>query len=142
MIRCAISGSERMEIDETEIRRGGVSYTVDTVRALSKSWPGARLFFIIGSDSLRELHTWRSIREIVMAVTFIVLSRTPDEQPAPDPELEKRLHNTPLRSMILPVKPFPVSSTEIRNSIRTGKPLRNQIPERVMQYIEKHGLYR
>lgn len=142
MIRCAISGTDRMEIDETELDRGGISYTVDTIRSLAQSRPGARLYFIIGSDSLRELHTWREIREIVESVTFIVAGRHEDETPAPDPALKERLAGVSLRAEILPVAPLPVSSTEIRERVRAGeRPIEN-MPEKVLEYIEANGLYR
>ena len=79
MLRLALKDLPWAEVDECELIRGGVSYTADTVDTLAAAYPEAELHFIIGSDSLAELHTWRRIRDIARRVVFVVLDR---EKPA------------------------------------------------------------
>jgi nicotinate-nucleotide adenylyltransferase len=141
MIRQAIAKYPWMSVDDLELRRGGISYTVDTVNAMAKAWPGSELYFIIGSDSLTELWTWRRIKEIAEAVTFLTLSRDGGEPADPGPELFARLEGTPLRSIPLAGPPMPVSSTMIRRRAEKGLPIQDLVPPPVADYIRKHGLY-
>jgi nicotinate-nucleotide adenylyltransferase len=141
MIRLAIEGCDWMDVDELEIRKGGISYTVDTVRALAAARPEAELFFLIGSDSLRELGTWRSIREIARMVTFACVARDDQAIPAADPLLEEKLKGTPLRIRKIPVPPLEISSSMIRDRLRQGLAIRDLVPEAVAKYIERTGLY-
>jgi nicotinate-nucleotide adenylyltransferase len=129
-------------VDETEIERGGISYTVDTVRELAARHAGASLHFIIGSDSLEELHTWREIRTIAGMVRFITVRRDAT-LPAPShPELERRLHGRRLLNLVLNIPPLPISSTEIRHCVRRGQPISDQVHPAVADYIAREGLYR
>lgn len=142
MIRLAIAGRDWIEVDESEIERGGISYTVDTVQDLASKYPGAALHFIIGSDSLRELHTWRDIKAIARTVTFITVRRD-EAPPAPTcPELEKRLGGTPLENIVLEALPMPISSTEIRLCVAQGRPFDDHVHPAVVDYIAREGLYR
>jgi nicotinate-nucleotide adenylyltransferase len=141
MIELALAGSEWMSVDESEIQRGGISYTVDTLRDLSKAYPGSKLYFIIGSDSLSELWTWRSIRKIAKMVTFVTVRRKQGVLPQTGPELESKLQGTPLKSLLLPAPPLPVSSTQVRACIAQGLPIDTLVPPPVAAYIDQHGLY-
>lgn len=142
MIRLAVKSIDWIEIDDRELRRGGISYTVDTVRELAETHAGIDLFFIIGTDSLRELSTWCSIREIVKLVTFVTVPR--DEQPfrTTYPALEEKLQGTPLRVLPLTTPPLPISSTEIRQRTVERRSLEGLVPSPVADYIEAHALYR
>lgn len=76
MLRDAFSGMDRVEIDCREIDRGGVSYTIDTVREIAAENPGAELFFIIGEDSVEGLPRWKDYAELEKLVTFKAFART------------------------------------------------------------------
>lgn len=142
MIRLALTDREGMDLDEMEIERGGVSYTVDTVEALEKKYPLAELYFIIGSDSLLELWTWRRIRDIAEKVIFLVLERDEEELSLNHPKLGKELKGTPLKSIGIPGPPMPVSSTLLRSRIVHGEPFEEFIPPLVAAYIRENDLYR
>jgi nicotinate-nucleotide adenylyltransferase len=141
MTRLAIAGLPWLSVNDIEIRRGGISYTVDTVNAMAKAWPDSELYFIIGSDSLTELWTWRRIKEIAEGVTFLTLGRGETEPADPGPELVERLEGTTLRSIPLAGPPMPVSSTMIRRRVAKGLPVHDFVPTPVADYIEKHRLY-
>ena len=142
MLELALRGEEGLEPSDLELRRGGVSYTVDTVEAIAALRPDARIHFLIGSDTLEELHTWRRIREIAERVVFVMLPRGTSPPRAPPPALLRALGPVPLRVVSLPVRPLPVSSTEIRRRIARGDPVEGMVPAAVEAYIRTHGLYR
>jgi len=141
MIELALQGRDWLITDRREIERGGISYTVDTVKALSAAYPDSKLYFIIGSDSLLELSSWRSIDEIARRVTFVTLSREHEHEitrlKLPDP----RLADIPIQSTILPAAPLEVSSTQVRRYIAAGKSILHLVPEAVALYIERNRLY-
>src|SRR5260221_14512788 len=72
LLRLALAGKEWCEIDEQEIQRGGVSYTIETVRDYRKRFPRAQLFYLIGGDNVLELPKWRQAEELAEAVEFVV----------------------------------------------------------------------
>ena len=76
LVRAAFAGVEKAEVDEREIRRGGVSFAIDTVREIAAENEGAELFFIIGEDSVEGLDGWKDIEELRRLVTFKAYPRT------------------------------------------------------------------
>jgi nicotinate-nucleotide adenylyltransferase len=117
-----------------ELRRQRISYTVDTLRALSEELPGSRFFFIVGSDNLKEIETWRHFREVLASVILCVAHRP--GYPLKIPPL--------LRSCGIQRFPSPeldVSSTGIRERIAKGLPWRRMVPGAVAEYISIRKLY-
>lgn len=78
LVRAAFAGVEKAEVDEREIKRGGVSYAIDTVRDIAAENQGAELFFVIGEDSVEGLERWKDIDELKRLVTFKSYPRTPE----------------------------------------------------------------
>ena len=76
LVKAAFADNEKVVVDERELSRGGVSYTIDTVREIAAENEGAELFFIIGEDSLEGLPRWKEIDELKKLVTFKVYPRT------------------------------------------------------------------
>ena len=102
MIRLAVRGNPRFEVDDIEIRRGGTSYTVDTLAELRRRHPSARFWFIIGADSLRELHRWREVERLVRMCAFVTVARPgfqarPMVDPRLDAETRRRLRQHVLK---------------------------------------------
>src|SRR5207247_749591 len=75
LLRLALVGKEWCEIDEQEVKRGGVSYTIDTVRDYTRRFPQAELFYLIGADHAPELPKWRQAEELARLVEFVVIPR-------------------------------------------------------------------
>ena len=135
MVRLAIEGESRFALDRIELRRPGVSYTLDTVRELKADMPGTEWVLILGQDQYATLHTWHGWRELLGLVTLAVANR-PDAQSGVDPQIAGEPH----LSLTLPM--MDISSTELRRRIAAGEPIAGLVPDAVASYIERHGLYR
>ena len=139
MMELAIHGNRQFQIDDIEIRRGGGSYSFETVAQLKEKHPRTDFYFILGSDSYRELHQWHKAKQLVTLCQFIVLARSGYEP--------KNLHLRAaafrkLRAHFVPSHPCSISSSEIRQRIAARQSIRYLVPEAVRRYIERHRLYR
>ncbi len=135
MVLLAIEGEPRFVLDRIELRRPGVSYTLDTVRELKADMPGTEWVLILGQDQYATLHTWHGWQELLGLVTLAVANR-PDATLEADPQIARELHV----SLALPM--MDVSSTELRRRIAAGESIAGLVPDAVARYIEQHGLYR
>lgn len=135
LLRAAIGPDRRFGISMAELRRGGVSYTIDTLGVLTEENPDARLFWIIGADQASSLNAWHRIDELAALVEFIVLERPGFDWRPPDLTPGIRVHA--IRSHV-----FDVSSSEIRHRVRAGRSVRFLIPEGVATLIENRQHYR
>ena len=142
MIKLAIRGNDQFEVDDIEIKRGGKSYTVDTLMALRQRHPRADLYFIIGADSLQELHLWREVARLVTLCTFVTVPR-PGFKPEPviDPRLDAATRRR-LRQHVLHGHACDIASRDIRARVSGGRSMRYLVPDAVRFYIEKNRLYR
>ncbi len=131
MVRLAVRGNRHLEVSPFEIAKGGKSYSIDTVRHFQQHYPGAKLFFIIGSDHIVTLHTWKNIQELVKIVSFIAVYR---------PGFKTIRSKIRVKSMIIPG--VHTSSSDIRRRLVAGKTVQHLIPENVLRYIRKHKLYK
>jgi nicotinate-nucleotide adenylyltransferase len=132
LLRLALCGCTWAEVDEQEIRRGGVSYSIDTVRDYSARFPQTTLFYLIGADNVPTLPKWRDANELAKLTQFLVIPR-PGQQPMDLP--------TPFRGKTLRGFPLAVSSSEIRERVRTGLPIRNLVLPVVEEAIKSTGMY-
>lgn len=130
MLKLALRGDPRFEPCDLELRRGGLSYTIDTVRELKRR-TAARLYFILGADAAHLLPRWKSIIELRKLVTFAISARPGQTIP---PGTPKRYHvGMPL---------LEISGSAIRNRARKGLSFRYLVPDSVERYIRRKGLYR
>ncbi len=132
MLRLALAGHTHYEIDELEIARGGFSYTIDTARHYTSSFPEAKLFYLIGSDLVAQLPKWREADELARLLEFIVIPR-PGE---PTTELPR-----PFRGRALKGFPLGVSSSQIRQRVKAGLPIGWLVPPAVAEAIANERLY-
>jgi nicotinate-nucleotide adenylyltransferase len=135
MVRLAIAGEPRFVLDRIELERTGVTYTLDTVRALQAAEPGTEWFLLLGQDQYSTLHTWRDWPELLSRVTLAIANR-PGERPAADPQVAGAAHH------LVALPPMDVSSTDVRRRVAAGESIANLVPEAVRRYIETRGLYR
>ncbi len=140
LIASAIGGDPRMAVCRWEIERGGVSYTVETVRRFRSEYPRARLFFLIGADSLYELHTWREVGAILDLCRVATFER-PGYPIRADRIRLPRPWAARLMAHRVPGHEIGVSSTEIRRRLAVGRPIRYLVPAAVEALIRERGLY-
>ncbi|WP_028588713.1 nicotinate-nucleotide adenylyltransferase [Paenibacillus massiliensis] len=136
MTREAVACNSAFEVLDLEIRRGGVSYTIDTIRALQELHPDKDFYFIIGADMVNYLAAWEQIEELASRITFIGLRR-PGFELALD-SLPPFLHN---KVLLADMPVVDISSTDIRERLATGHSVRYMIPESVYEYIRKGRMY-
>jgi nicotinate-nucleotide adenylyltransferase len=123
-----------------EIDRGGISYTVDTLRQLHVELPEAKLFFMIGADAVRDVPKWKSPAEIFRLAAPLVVHRA--GQPAADLSDVALLCTRETQPRLIEMPLVDVSSTEIRRRVVAGEPIDGLVPPAVAKYIAEHGVYR
>ena len=139
MLTLAIHERPNILVDPIEFERPGPSFTVDTLRELRRRDPQSDYVFIMGADSLRELHLWRDPAGIIEQAEIAVARRPGIEIDLAD--VERRVPGAAARIRIVDVPLIGVSSSDIRRRIRAGEPIAFQLPWRVEQYIHERGLY-
>ncbi|MBI2166908.1 MAG: nicotinate (nicotinamide) nucleotide adenylyltransferase [Candidatus Omnitrophica bacterium] len=133
MVELAISGAPRWELSDLELRRPGVSYTVETLLELRKIYPEPhQIFFIVGADSLADLKKWKDPEEILRLSEWIVAPRPAFPLPG---KLPPRMH-------WLKMAPLSLSASELREKIQRGDDVSQWVPQKVTDYIRRTGLYR
>jgi len=132
LLRLALAGHDWCEIDDQEVKRGGISYTIDTVRAYAKRFSGAELFYLIGADHVDQLPKWRDSEDLARLVRFAIISR-PGRTAASLPP--------PFSGRMLRGYPLALSSSDIRARVKAGLPLEPLVPTPVAEAIRNNGLY-
>lgn len=153
LLELAIAGEPGLVCDRRELARPGPSYTIDSLLSLREELGRARpLLLVMGSDALAGLPRWHRWRELLTLCHILALARPDGELPAAGeaaallarhrvdaPALRERpaggIHLTTLR-------PLPISATEIRGLLQSGRSVRYLVPEPVHAYLQRHGLYR
>lgn len=146
MVQHAIEGDPRFEASDIEVQRGGRSYTIDTVHMLRRKLAGTEICFIIGADTLPELHLWREIEALLTLVRFVTLARPGTDMralradpsrlhlPAPWPER--------LLADVVEGRQVDISASDVRHRLAEGMSIRYLVPPSVEMYIVEHHLYR
>jgi nicotinate-nucleotide adenylyltransferase len=146
MLRLAAQEDPRFDVLDTELRRGGPSYTVDTVRELlapGGPFAGDALVLLIGQDALCEFHRWQEARALAALAPIAWVPRPG----APEPPWEVLADAigadaaAAIRTRRLPVPPHRASSTEVRTRAASGRTVRCWVTDPVADYIEAKGLY-
>jgi nicotinate-nucleotide adenylyltransferase len=132
LLRLALAGKDWCEIDEQELNRGGISYTIDTVRDYRSRFPEAELFYLVGADHVLKLPKWRDAGELAHLVEFVVIPRPGQAETAFPP---------PFRGRNLVGFPLGVSSSQIRTRIRSGLAVEHLVPAGVAEAIRNNRLY-
>jgi nicotinate-nucleotide adenylyltransferase len=130
MLRAAVEWDHRFEVSDIELRRGGVSYTIDSARDFRKLYPKDELYWIIGGDQLPNLHLWKEIDE-----DFIFLER-------PGFPIKARVDIPGLRLHRCDGHLLAISSTELRERVKHSLALDYFVPHKAIVYIKENSLYR
>jgi len=138
MTRLAVERNQLFSVSTIEMERAGPSYTVDTLRQLREE--GSEVSFIVGMDSLAELHTWHDPDGILELAEIVTVYRGGWEQ-VDLVALEARLPTAKGRVRVIPIPALDISSTDIRSRVARGQPIRYLVPDAVADYIAEHKLY-
>jgi nicotinate-nucleotide adenylyltransferase len=137
MVREAVTDDTRFDVSDLEVERGGVSWTVDTLRELRRTHEGDDLLLVLGADQWQTFGTWRDPEEVTRLATVVVMtrggagaSRDPDLGVAPAP---------PPAEVAVPR--IDISSTDIRRRVREGRSIRYLVPEAIRRIIKAEKLY-
>lgn len=141
MTLLAIMGNPGFEASRVDLDRGKVTYTVDTLQDLRKILPETDLYFITGADAILEILHWKAPREVLSLAEFIAVTRpgygldqlSTALGPLYEP-FQDRIH-------ILEMPPMGMSSTDLRRRLAEGRSVRYLLPEAVVTYIQREGLY-
>ena len=153
MVKCAISDNMHFEVSDIEIKRSGKSYTIDTIRILREKYGEEHnLYLIMGTDMISEISTWKDINILSVMCHFIVVNRPmiPTNGFSKSPSLECGLRGIKVFSdekiaeigrLKVTIPTIGISSTEIRDRLRSGRSIRYLVPQCVEDYINAHNLY-
>lgn len=155
MTRLAAEGSPLLEAMDLEGRRSGLSYSIETLQECQRLFPGADLFFILGSDAFLEIETWKDYRRLLDHAHFVLIPRPGFETVHLGPIFRnlslKRMHPLPNECFLAPsgktlclsnTTLMDISSTAIRRRVSENRSIRFLVPEAVRAYIVEKGLYR
>lgn len=157
MVRLATSDNEHFEVSDMEIKRGGRSYTIDTLEELKKLSPGElKTTVIVGADSFNEISTWREYEKLFTVADFAVVPRPgyPGkniEEALPvelarkfcyDKKLKAYVNADGCRVSFVDTTPFDISSSGIRARVKAGRSIKYLVPPRVEEYIAGKGIYK
>jgi nicotinate-nucleotide adenylyltransferase len=135
MVRRAIAGNPSFEVSDIEIRRGGISFTVDTLKEFRTQHPSDELYLLLGMDNVRDFGTWKD-PDMIKRIAHLVIMTRPGYQKGAEIRGE-------LRAMtVCEVPEIGISSREIRNLVTHGRSVRYMVPPSVLEYMNEHRLYR
>ena len=140
MVRLAISDNKHFEMSPIEVNREGITYTVDTLRELKNIYD--EMYYIIGSDTIFQLRTWKNFKEVAKMAKFIYMLRpgTEDVSVLSDEiEFLKENYNAQIEEIEGPM--LYLSSTYLRERIKAGKSIKYLVPVSVIKFINDEGLY-
>jgi len=133
MVRLALKGNPAFEVNDLEIRRKGVSYTVDTLEGLKRQRPGDTLILLIGEDNLIDFGQWKDPQRILTLALVVVMTR-PGFTGSPHLPTGERI-------TVCEVPELAIASRSIRERVRDGKSIRYFVPNEVEVYIRTNRLY-
>ncbi len=132
MLNLALQPFAQFEVCDYEIKKGGVSYSIDTIEYFQTTFPASPLYYFIGADNLPEFHRWHRYRDILEKVQLVVYDRKEGHLPSDLPAERILFLKTPL---------IEISSTLIRERIGQGHAVQTLLPFGVWQYIRDNKLY-
>jgi len=140
MTNLAVRGEPNFEVSDVEVRRGGRSYTVETLSELHRAHPDDELFLILGWDAARLFRTWHQPERVSSLASVVIVDR-PGQGPPAQSELAG-LGLDPARVIKCHVPTPDVSGSALRRAIAAGQPVTGQLPPAVERYVADHDLYR
>lgn len=140
MCNLAFERFKNVQVSDIEIKRKGKSYTIYTLYQLNEIYPNAQIFLIMGADMFLTLHTWKDYREIINRAVICTVPRD-EKNVAGLIAYSKTSIVEGIRCIISDSMMMRISSSQIRENIKNGKPITNLVSTKTRDYIFKNGLY-
>lgn len=142
MVELAIQGNQGFEVSDLELNRPEPSYTIDTIRILKQQYPGVKIYFIAGADSIMELEGWMTFEELLQEVVFLAAYRPSHTRAQLESEVMRlnKKYQADIRLVDFP--DIDISSSYIRETIMRGGSARYLVPDKVLEVIHNEGVYR
>jgi nicotinate-nucleotide adenylyltransferase len=140
MLETAVRTTPGVRVVDVELRRAGVSYTIDTLEALRRSHPETEPWWIVGADAARHINDWHRSDKLLAILHLAVVQRA--GSPRFDEAEARSLGLDPRRTAVLDLTPPAVSATEVRRRVAAGEPISRLVPGAVADIIAASGLYR
>ncbi len=135
MTKLALQGNRSFLVSDIEIKKAGLSYTVDTLRDLKNRYPRSQIYFLTGSDVVDELNTWKEPEEIYKLAKVVIATRPGFDEFDPENHFVKK-------SIMVEITGLQISSSEIRKEVEKRRSIKYLVPLKVEEYIRKKRLYR
>ena len=134
MVRAMVEGRDGLGVDDREIRRGGLTYTVETLEELAAEQPETDVFLIVGQDTANRISTWHRYEEVLALSTLVIVNRAENDAPHTEVLSGARVQNVSMPTV-------DVSSTRVRASVAAGEDMIGLTTDAVAAVIRQHGLY-
>ena len=142
MLQLATEGNLSFEVSDMELQRGGVSYTFNTIAQIQFEHPGATLFFIVGLDSLVELHQWRNVDKLLELCTIVPFARGGEDPARVAEQIQlSEPWKTSLMARLIRIHEIEISASDVRMRLAEGLSIHYLVPPEVEMYIAEHHLY-
>ena len=141
MCRLAFEDNEIAEICDYEILHNDKSYTIYTLRHLKSIYPNDEFYLIMGSDMILSFETWKEYKEIFKLAVLVAASRSIEDSKRIS-EYSKQIEKMGGKCIIVPIEPYEISSTQIREMMAHGEDFTCYLPEKVVRYIGQKNLYK
>ena len=138
MVELAVAGQNGVLASRTEVDRGGISYTIDTLRQLAREYPGRRFAFLIGSDAALQIRSWHDAEALLAEGYFVIFNRP---ETALAIETLRELGFVPARSRIVHLDTPAIAAHQVRDRVARGAPIDDLVPSAVADFIRTHELY-
>ncbi len=138
MVEVAVSGRRELRASDLEVRRGGISYTIDSLHALAQQFPDQPFAWLLGYDAALQIRTWHRPDDVLQAAHFVIFDRPTTDLEAPE---LYALGFRPERTQILRIHTPPIAAHEIRARLQAGQSVEGLLPPPVAAYIHDHQLY-
>jgi nicotinate-nucleotide adenylyltransferase len=142
MVKMAVEDNPNFEVSELELKRKGLSYTVDTIASYQQEFPGAKIFFIIGVDALLQINTWKDVDRLATLCNFVVVTRPGYQLSHEDEHLREIPAAVWEKILLVPIPGLHISSSDIRQRAAKGQTIKYLLPPAIEEYILKNDLYR
>lgn len=136
----ATSHNPQFEVSDIEIKREGLSYTIDTIKTLLEENPDVEFYFILGADAVAELDKWERFEELLDLCYFVAATRPGFAQKVE--QAKASFGDAGNKIIWLNTPELNISSTDIRNRVKNGLPIKYIVTSSVESYIHKEGLYK